>query len=54
MHHRLHVSLDRIKKLVATTLDAPTSLARAVRAYCDDCVTANAKRLSHQGKLHDA
>ena len=55
LHRRLHVGLSprRIKKLVATTLDAPASLARAVHTQCDDCVTANAKRLSHKGKLYE-
>jgi hypothetical protein len=25
---------------------------KAIHAHCDDCVTANAKRLSHKGKLY--
>ena len=52
MHCRLHVGLERIKKLVSTTVDAPPSLVKAVYAHCDDCVTANAKRLPHSGKLY--
>ena len=53
MHRRLHVSLDHFKKLVAHTVDAPSSVPKAVQAHCDDCVTANAKRLSHKGKLYE-
>ena len=54
LHRRLapHVGLDRIKKLVAKIADAPASLAKAGHTQCDDCVTANAKRLSHKGKLY--
>ena len=52
MHRRLHVSLDRMKKLVASTVDAPASLAGATHAHCDDCMTANAKRLPHSSKKY--
>ena len=42
-----------MKRLVASTADAPASLAKAGHASCDDCaLTANAKRLSHKGKLY--
>ena len=51
LHRRLHVGLDRLKKLVASTADVPASLANAGHTSCDDCVTANAKRLAHKGKL---
>ena len=43
------MSLERLKRLVHTTADAPASLSAATYAHCDDCVEANAKRLPHKG-----
>ena len=52
MHRRLHISLERLKKLVRSIVDAPASLAGTTHAHCDDCVTANAKRLPHSGEKY--
>ena len=47
LHRRLHISLDRIRRLASCTSDAPRALQKASHHHCDDCVTANATRLSH-------
>ena len=47
LHRRLHISLDRIRRLAACTSDAPRALHKASHHHCDHCVTANATRLSH-------
>ena len=53
LHRRLHVGLDRTKKLVANTADTPASLAKAGHASCDDCVTAQRQApLAPKGKLY--
>ena len=52
MHRRLHISLERLKRLVHTTADAPNSLSTATHAHCDDCIEANAKRLPHRSKRY--
>jgi len=49
LHRRLHVSLDRIKRLVKFTADAPPSLAQADHVHCDACSEANAIHLPHGG-----
>jgi hypothetical protein len=54
LHRRLHVSLDRLKKLVSRATDASPSLAKATELNCDDYTTASAKRLSHKSKLYTA
>ena len=52
MHRRLHISAERMRRLVRNTADAPASVARAGHTQCDDCVTANATRLPHGSKLY--
>ena len=47
LHRRLHISLDRIRRLATCTSDAPRALHKASHHHCDHCVTANATRLSH-------
>ena len=47
LHRRLHISLDRIRRLASCTSDAPRALHKASHHHCDHCVTANATRLSH-------
>ena len=47
MHSRLHLSLDKIKKLAHNTADAPRSLALATKVECQACTQANAHALHH-------
>ena len=52
LHRRLHISVDRMRRLAHSTANAPACLAKAGHAHCDDCVTANATRLPHSSKLY--
>ena len=45
--------MDVSVHLTANTADAPASVAKTAHAHCDGCVTANAKHLSHKGKLYE-
>ena len=47
LHRRLHISLDRIRRLASCTSDAPRALHKASHHHCDHCITTNATRLSH-------
>ena len=47
MHNRLHLSLEKIKRLPHNTTDAPQTLALATHIDCEACARSNAKSLHH-------
>lgn len=50
LHRRLHVSLNRIRRLVTVAADVPSNAARADRMPCDACAEANSTRVPHSGQ----
>ncbi len=52
LHRRLHAGLDRLKRLVHTTADAPLGIASATHLNRGPFVEANATRVPHSGSAY--
>ena len=47
LHRRLHVSLDRLRRLGHRSADAPPHVAAATTLSCPICAEANSRRVAH-------
>ena len=47
LHRRLHVSLDRLRRLGHRSADAPPHVAAATALSCPICAEANSRRVAH-------
>ena len=52
LHRRLHLGIDKIRKLPDCTADVPASAAKGHLSSCDACLQANATRLPHSGSKY--
>ena len=49
VHRRLHLGAERLRKLPASTNDAPDALTSARLTSCPSCIEANGSHLPHPG-----